>query len=207
MSDSFHDLFDGFTELVESTACPYARLADIHFIPVAYASGATDFLETFRMYQSRLGEPKTDAVIVAIGLSELGESIDEHARTFRQLLQLLSGPSMSSDVLKPGWQLQIHQTRVFATMFSPIYPADNPRAISNGRYGYVMLQPEHSFHRLLPRDRLEPGQRMHIKSSIRDAFDRAGMPYDALDRDPPTEAQKYVKPLHIGDSMIEWWKA
>ncbi|WP_236793802.1 hypothetical protein [Amycolatopsis sp. GM8] len=206
MPDPHRNLFEGFTALLQSTACPYARLATTRFVPVPYSPKSPDFLIMFRKRQPWLADPGTDALIVAIHFSELGKTIDDHARLFRRLLNLVSDHEIAGNILTPGWQLQIHRTRVFATLFSPLYPARNPRSIQKGTYGYVMLQPEHSFHKLLPRNRLEEHQRVHIKHTIREAFDRSGKPYDALDRQPPTEAQKYVKPLHLGDPMIEWWK-
>jgi hypothetical protein len=198
-------IFQGFTELVETTQCPYAPRARIRLIPQRYVAGSTEFVDAFRANQHWLAESGTDAVVIAIETEELGVDLIQQAETIRTLLEIVSGTRFSEDVLSPGWQLEIAGTRTFATLFSPIYPEDNPRSVIDEGFGYVMLQPEHSFHRLLPRGKLDPGRRAAIKDSIRRAFRNAGKDYDPLDTVPATEAQKYVKPLHMDDPIVSWW--
>lgn len=198
-------LFRGFTKLVATTQCPYAPRARVKLIPLDYSEDSTEFLDVFQTNQHWLEEPDTDAVVIAIRQSQLGLDLPEQAKTFRTILQLISGARDFEDALSPGWQLDIAGTRTFATLFSPIYPTSNPRAVISGGFGYVMLQPEHSFHRLLPREKLDPGKRAAIKDSIRRAFGNAGKPYDPLDTVPATEAQKYVKPLRLHNPVVAWW--
>lgn len=204
---TLEQMFYGFTDLIETTHCPYAPRAGIKLIPRCYEDGSADFVEVFQANLHWLKDPVTDAVVIAIEQSELGSCLFEQSRTFRTVLELVSGTRDFGGVLTPGWQLEIAGTRVFATFFSPIYPENNPRAVRGGGFGYVMLQPEHSFHRLLPREKLDSAKRETIKGSIRRAFCAAGSAYDPLDTVPATEAQKYVKPLCIGDPIVAWWSS
>lgn len=88
---SLADIFQGFDGLVESTHCPYAPRARTRFVPVAYALGSAPFLDAFRSNEHWLSEPDTDAVVIAIRDDELCSGLAEQAKTFRVVLELISG--------------------------------------------------------------------------------------------------------------------
>lgn len=69
----------------------------------------------------------------------------------------------------------------------------------------MFFQPEASFDNFMPYS--EHDQRtQHQKVAIRKTFVRADKEYDTTIVADSSEVAKYVKPLNLGDPVVEWWK-
>lgn len=130
------------------------------------------------------------------------------ARYFARILTSLAArdprpnDSFAQSVMQPGWQFSFHDTRLFVSVFSPLYMASHSRHSQRGTF--VMFQPETSF------DAHQVGSKFpcssKIKERIRRDFIRSGVTYPSDQIEEKLEPRIYVLPRWKGDPEVAWWQ-
>ena len=203
-----------FRTIQENTRCPFAPAARLWGTPdwsltddvITNVSRLVPVMMRFCMV---LRWETLDGIVAEITDRKLFSDIDTLAATLKTFLVALSSRDpacatpFSSTVRSEDWQFEFGGHRLFVIVFAPIYESDSTRETYGGQSTFVLLQPEKSFRNLkIPRDANAPVKR----HQIRDLFAQAGKSYECLIVNQPFEAPRYLKPLHVGQPEVQWWK-
>ncbi len=216
----FADSFDPSVASSLARFEPITRNTKCTFAPVAHLWGSPDWIEALSLRENvrlivphlvrftKCAQPEgIDGFIIDFSEPSTTFNIPALARNFRELLHELADQdptvnrSFRGTVDKVGWQFTFNGTRLFISVFSPLYLPTHSRHSPSDTF--VMLQPETSF------DHYSVGsaypQSPDIKQRIRSAFDDNGIWYPHELIDTRMEAQLYLLPRQEGDSETEWW--
>jgi len=216
----FADSFDpsAATSLVRFE--PIMRSTKCTFAPAAHLWGSPDWIGSQSLRENvRLVLPHLirftkcaqtegiDGFIINYAESSATLNMPALARNFRDLLHELADqdPAVNRSFRGPvdrlGWQFSFNGTRLFISVFSPIYQATHSRHSPSDTF--VMFQPETSF------DHYSVGsaypQSPAIKQRIRKAFEDSNIWYPHQLIDTRVEARLYLLPRQDGDAETEWW--
>eukprot|EP01114_Cavostelium_apophysatum_P000315 TRINITY_DN10297_c0_g1_i1.p1 TRINITY_DN10297_c0_g1~~TRINITY_DN10297_c0_g1_i1.p1 ORF type:complete len:342 (-),score=74.70 TRINITY_DN10297_c0_g1_i1:162-1187(-) len=108
-----------------------------------------------------------------------------------------------------GWFFEYDHESLFVTTFSCCYPDNHSRFTYGTPSGFVLLQPEFSFAWKeigddTPHTEWDAPKTMRDK--IRVEFKKHGREYLIPDTVTYPAAHHIVKPLHLNDPVVEWWK-
>lgn len=214
-----------FEVIQRKTVCPYARTARLWGAPPWDRDKSIDRnireiaipLSKF-VYLQRW--ETLDGFVIGISDDRLVCDMKNLSATLKTILKLLN----SSDKLKPNlfdrevrsseWNFEFLGTRLFVTVFSPLYGRDSPRETYGENSTFIMFQPFQSFlHNKAIRESEKKETRdvlvkkfLHRFANIRKEFSDAGKPYDCSIMNETFQAPRFIKPLRLGDPEIEWWK-
>jgi FPC/CPF motif-containing protein YcgG len=140
--------------------------------------------------------------------SEYGDTVDTLATTVRIALSFLAehdpaGPHPLSRerVNAPEWQFSFRGAPCFVIAIAPCYHVESSRYGFGSPSTFLFIQPQSSFTQLhVPR-----GEHRKVREFIRNAFATNGRPYDVRIAESPCEADKFVKPLTLGEPPVRWW--
>jgi len=213
MSENINNVF---LAVQAETQCPFAESAAITFarsIPSesSITEAAEQLHEDIAAYVQEGIGTAPDGLAVALPNTVLGDNLESLASGFNTLyhgLKIHDGASEESlateDIEDPGWQLTIAGQRLFTLVFSSLYPATSPRHIPEANTTFLFFQPVQSFGARLPFDK-DSAEFRRTKANIRARFAKAGLAYDDVIHDGPSEAAKYLAPHHLGMQAIRWW--
>jgi hypothetical protein len=104
---------------------------------------------------------------------------------------------------------------LFVTTFGQCYGDDSPRwtgsvaGDDNDGWSFVLLQPFASFARH-DIDCVSPltdwAHPTSSRDKIRLRFRQAGRPYNTTNAATSPHAFEVVRPLHLGEALVEWWR-
>ena len=203
-----------FRRIQTGTVCPFAPAAKLWGAPdwapkEDVAANVARFLPVMLRFCGLLKWEMLDGIVVEISDPSLYSDIDVLARNFKAFLVALSSHDptgadpFASEVRSEEWQFEFCGIRLFVIVFSPIYGIDSTRETYGERSTFVFLQPEQSFESLkIPRDAEAPVKR----EQIRELFAAVGKSYDCYIVKQPFEASRYLKPLHVDEAEVAWWK-
>lgn len=215
MSENINNVF---LVVQAETQCPFAESAAITFArPITSKSSvieaAGQLHEDIAVYVQEGIAAAPDGLAVALPNTVLGDDFDSLASGFNGLyraLKIHDGASEESlateDIEDPGWQLTIAGQRLFTLVFSSLYPTTSPRHIPEANTTFLFFQPVQSFGARLPFDK-DSAEFRRTKANIRARFAKAGLAYDDVIHDGPSEAAKYLAPQHLGMRAIQWWNS
>ena len=124
-------------------------------------------------------------------------SIDELTSGFKKLMYHLNDELTYANMQELNWRFSFEKETFFVVVMSSIYKPHSTRWVPEGHF--VLFQPEHSFHKHIPRENREM-----VSSSIRRVFLKHGCDYGNIIIDA-AESQKYIFPLNQEDKLINWW--
>lgn len=204
-----------FATLVNSTHCPYAREAKVHFAP-SWDSRKTveenvtvllPALERFALYES-----KKDGDMFVVGVSDIKytRSIYTLAKLLNHALHaiyasdLTSKGELTDGITTMEWDFTFKKNRFFIPVFAPFYDKTHARYSFHSHTAFIVFQPDDCFSRHnITSD--NPSRReitLHVKS----LFEKGGVNYDlSLVADSP-KALRYLKPYNVGGKPIKWWE-
>jgi hypothetical protein len=126
---------------------------------------------------------------------EYGGTVEAVGRVMKRILLALDSVdpgmerSMEQNLSRQSWQFTFNHQRIFITSFAPCYPPTNPRHAFGSKSVWVLFQPEYSFsHHQIPPTR-QPGG---IRQRTRDAFEKAGRPYEIPTRRGALEMRPFA---------------
>ncbi|WP_162268403.1 YqcI/YcgG family protein [Bradyrhizobium manausense] len=192
------------------TLCPFAQSASIEYGPPW--SDTQDFRENVSRIAKALRAHLIDArksKLQGFVIGIRGDGFDDFSRvvsTFRDFVFELGRhdsscrASLKEDISAPEWNLIFADEPIFLNLFAGCYPAPHSKRINDTQNIYVFFQPEFTFDFCNVNRK-----RAALKSSIRNSFAEAGMPYDGSTIDTRRKALSYVFPLRSGDPPIDWW--
>lgn len=139
---------------------------------------------------------RLDAYVVKLGVKI--DSVNDLVEHFKKLMYYLNDNLGTDNELEvPNWRFIFNNTSFFVIVMSDIYTRDSTRWYPDGHV--ILFQPEHSFHRQIPRSK-----RKAVITSIRKIFAKQGADYSEIVEDA-LEPQKYIFPLTKNDELINWW--
>ncbi|WP_157850932.1 YqcI/YcgG family protein [Mycolicibacterium obuense] len=200
-----------FQTVAEASNCLFARSSRLWGAPdwqrrrsIVYNVG--NIVPYFSRFCRAAEAEVLDGFVIAPQWLEPPSSLNEIALFFRNLLTALTrmdpgrSTCMTSDPLGQQWQFEFSRTRLFITVFSPLYKLEHPRYAQGT---YILFQPEFSFshHQIGNGSK----QTLRIKAQIRAAFEKAGVEYHGELIDERQEAKVYILPHEIGASPVPWW--
>lgn len=205
-----------FNNLVKKTDCIFATSAKVWSAPDFNSAwsiernleGTCEVLKRFNKCAESEG---LDGLVIEIYGENHGKNISELSVTVNRVLRYLSDKDptgihcMEKNILDSKWRFSFGGQTFFITVFAPCYPVNHPRYSHNDNSTFIFLQPEFSFdHHGISSANVK---RDAIKEKIRKKFKDNGSAYNVNLVKQNIEVYKYVKPLNIDDSPIEWWKA
>jgi hypothetical protein len=209
------DTHKAFANVTTSTQCPFAKKGRIHYGTTW--SGLIEFTEQIRVWTHEMTAfvqlvPTVNPDGFVIGVN--GESSPKTrqelslfvCRTLNELTIHSRGyPLTQKEVSTDGWQFFFRGIRMFLVVMSSVYLKTNSRYSPVPDSTFMFFQPETSFDNFMPHSEHDP-RTQRQKAAIRNAFVRAGKEYDTAIVTSTSEVSKYVKPLNLGDAVVEWWK-
>lgn len=202
-----------FRAIVQSTACPFASKA------LLWGAPAWESSESFEGNVARLAR-HFDHFVEAAAVEPLDGFVVEVAEPFacgtmRQVagslaaclellvtLDLRRNQSFVGQFVRPGWQFEYANTRLFVSVFSPLYTPSHQRFSPRGTY--IMFQPEASFRHHKVGGPYRNARR--VKEQVRRDFTARGFEYMTHLIDKRVEAPIYLLPRFPDDRDAEWWR-
>lgn len=212
------DINNVFRSVQAETQCPFAKAADITFArtigsEISIHEAAAQLYSDIAYYVEEGIQAAPDGLAVALSNDVIGNDFDSLVSGFKSIyLALKINDGFSEEYLSAeniedhAWQLTIAGQRLFTIVFSSLYPADNPRHISEGNTTFLFFQPVQSFNNRIPSTK-DSVEFKKLKENIRSRFSKVGRAYDGSINDDPREAAKYLSPQYLGMTAVEWWKS
>jgi len=198
-----------FRQIQEQTHCTFASRAKVWGAP-PYPDGSTlaSYLESvpepFTRFLALAEQERLHGFVIELPDARFGSSIAQLSETVRRILGFLSernpGQSPSLEVHQPGWNFMFQGSRCFVSSIAPCYGPDSSRYGFGATSTFVFLQLHSSFAHF----RVPSGEHRNVRLLIRAAYARNGRAYDG---NAPCEAEKFVKPLALGDPPVRWWQS
>jgi len=203
-----------FARVIASTQCPFAKKGQLHY--GSTWTSQIEFSEQARIWTREMAKftklvPLTNPdgfVIGVLGkqtpgtLHELSHFV---CHTLNDLtIQSRGSPLTKKEVTADGWQFSLQEIRMFLVVMSSVYPQTNSRYSPVPNSAFMFFQPEVAFDNFIPHSEHDP-RTQRLKVVIRQDFIRAGKEYDIRITASSSEVSKYVKPLNLGDPIVEWW--
>ncbi|RKP48239.1 YqcI/YcgG family protein [Trinickia fusca] len=208
---------DRFGAVIGKTLCPFAQHAKIWGAPDIddkkdFAYNASQIAQVLCRFCRVAPTEGLDGFVIRIHVPEQIRDLASFSSAFFHIVAELGRASkeagwdnpMEENLSSPEWRFRFCGISFFITTFAPFYRGDHPRFSWRRDSAFVLLQPEFSFdhhgiHSNNPK-------RTSIKETIRQGFSRNSVGYSTDLVEQPLEALKYIKPLQLGDSPIEWWE-
>ncbi|KJE19567.1 YqcI/YcgG family [Frankia torreyi] len=204
-------MYDGFSEVLRNTLCPFAPSARICWGPSwdrdqTFESNIHRVAGAIEEFCSRITADTLDALVVEVSsgpqLLDFSHACEMFAKTLESLSALDPNRAdcLTRDFYSPSWQFEFAGVRLFLSVFAPCYPPNNTRHVHENDRMYLLFQPDESFDRVLDgRDRLA------VRRNIRQRFLDDGRPYRWDVIDGRIEALIYMLPTGT-EPAIKWWK-
>jgi hypothetical protein len=103
-----------------------------------------------------------------------------------------------------SWDFVYRGTKFFVPTFAPFYHPNHPRYSHHEGTAFIVFQPDHCFDR--HEINSKSPDRHKITETVRDLFEKGGVPYDVELVVHSIKAVRYIKPLLISDSPVRWWE-
>jgi FPC/CPF motif-containing protein YcgG len=167
--------------------------------------------EDLTRFVDAAGELRLDALVVALpgrfgaSIATLAQTVHAVLRTFTEHDPLGGEPLDPSQVEDPAWCFTFGGDPLFVNTFAPCYPERHSRYSFGAAATFVLIQPRHSFARVV-RDG-ETVLPVAVRSKIRSDYASHGRGYDVEISAVPFEAYRIVRPLAAGDRPVRWWEA
>ncbi len=209
------DTHKTFANVITSTQCLFAKKGQIHYGTTW--SGLIEFAEQTKVWTHEITEfvqlvpiLKPDGFVIGANGESSPKTLQELSlfvcRTLNELTVHSRGYDLSQkEVSTDGWQFSFQGIRMFLVVMSSVYPKTNSRYSPVPNSTFMFFQPEASFDNFMPHSEHDP-RTQRQKKAIRNSFANAGKGYDITIATSTSEVSKYVKPLNLGDPVVEWWK-
>jgi len=163
-----------------------------------------------------------DGFVYEVRGEAYGRSVDAFGESVRRVLTSFSDRDphgvrcmSKSYVHQFGWYFEYGNEQVFVTTFAPCYPSSSSRYQfeQHADSCFILFQPEYSFAWRNVDCFRDPNTNWTNPESSRDkircAYAESGRSYLAVGKEAavlqPT-AFEIVKPLRLGEGIVEWWK-
>jgi hypothetical protein len=191
------------------TECGFARGAELWGCDEWPEGGLKPAVAEFARLLAQLvaqADPPDGAVLEVCDMGA-GATVEALARTTRTVIAGLTGldPGERRDVPADdrGWRFTFAGERFFVVTFGPCYGPESSRYAFGLEATYLLFQTRSSFVR-----RWGPGtDRLpdRAREAIRRDFASAGRRYDLASTLSSLEANRVVKPAHLGEPPVRWW--
>jgi YqcI/YcgG family len=204
-----------FTDVIVSTQCPFAKKGRVHYGTTLI--GQIEFTQQTKIWTQEMNSfielvpvINPDGFVIGVHGEQSPKSLQELAHFVSNTLNELTihsrgRPLQQNEVCAEGWQFSFCEIRMFLVVMSSVYPQTNSRYSPVPDSTFMFFQPEASFDNFMPHSEYDT-RTQRLKLVIRQDFVRAGKEYDVTIVTSSSEVSKYVKPLNLGDSVVEWWK-
>jgi hypothetical protein len=203
-----------FNNVVRTTPCLFARQSRIWRSPqlneIESPTAQRAIRCTLRGFTHACRPERLDGYLLTLP-AEYGITVGRLAETTRSVVDLLAASPCARwrpyrSPRHPGWHLRFARQRYFVLTMGPCYPREHSRHSFGAAATFILLQPEAAFDRVVrPQDsgRIAPA----VRSTIRQQYHANGQAYDIAITESPVEAERFVKPLVIGDDPVHWWES
>ena len=204
-----------FANVITSTQCPFAKKGRVHYGTTW--SGQIEFTQQTKIWTQEMTRfielvsiTNPDGFVIGVHGGQSPKTLHELSlfvcHTLNELtIQSHGNPLKQNEVCVDGWQFSFHGIRMFLVVMSSVYPQTNSRHSPLSHSTFMFFQPEVSFDNFMPHSVHDP-RTQRQKKMIQKAFVSAGKEYDTMIVASSSEISKYVKPLNLGDPVVEWWK-
>jgi hypothetical protein len=210
-----HDTRKIFADVIASTQCPFAKKGQVHYGSIwtpQFELSEQTLIWTHEMiaFVDVVPTINPDGFVIGALGTQAPDTLYELSHFVCHVLNDLTiqsrkSPLTQKEVTVDGWQFSFQKIRMFLVVMSSVYPQTNSRYSPVPNSTFMFFQPEVAFDNFMPHSEHDPRTR-RLKTMIRQDFVRAGKEYDINIVASSSEASKYVKPLNLGDPVVEWWK-
>jgi hypothetical protein len=203
-----------FNNVVRTTPCVFARQSRIWRSPplneIESPTAQQAIRCTLRGFTRACRPERLDGYLLTLP-AEYGTTVGRLAETTRNVVDLLAASPCARwrpcrSPRHPGWHLRFARHRYFVLTMGTCYPREHSRHSFGAAATFILLQPEAAFDRVVrPQDGglIPPA----VRSTIREQYHSNGQTYDIAITESPIEAERFVKPLVIGDDPVHWWES
>ena len=183
----------------EGTLCPFAIRSKIHDCTINVQDESESTLQQikaeFLAFLTSKNFHEYDGFLIKLTIDFA--QFQNLTAYFKKLVFFINKPESLVDLENNDWRFSIENNSFFIIVLSRFYNESSTRWCPEDHY--ILLQPEHSFHNNIPRDR-----RKDVINSIRKIFNKKGIIYENIVKEAK-EAQKYIFPLKLDGELINWW--
>jgi len=200
-----------FKQIKNESHCPFAKAARLWGAPSYNESlsfnknleQALPFLESF----TRAAKNETlDGFVFEFPVSSFGSDMSALCTVVQKFIEyLLQNDSTNprdfdkAEITSSDWRFNFHREDFFVNVFSPLYDKRHSRhSYSAIESIFIMLQPEASFHRRIPKHLYQS-----TREEINQRFEQALQGY----RLDPLEAHKFILPERDELPPVAWYGA
>jgi hypothetical protein len=161
-------------------------------------------------FLDRARTDRLDGFVIELADRRFGADVPSLARSTHAVLRHLSDHDpagehpLDAEIETVSWCFSFGAEPIFVNTFAPCYPPAHSRYAFGSQSTYILLQPRHSFGRVL-----RPGETVlppAVRQRIRDAYAGHDRGYDPHISSNPYEAWRIVRPLGSGDPEVRWWE-
>jgi FPC/CPF motif-containing protein YcgG len=155
------------------------------------------------------GELRLDAFVIELP-GDWGATLARLAQTTHAVLRTLSEHDplaeavLDREIDDPSWCFAFGGDPLFVNTFAPCYPVAHSRYSFDVASTFVLLQPRHSFARVVRSG--ETVLPVTARHRIRRDYAAHERGYDHVISAMPFEARRIVRPLTPGDPPVRWWE-
>ncbi|UGQ15272.1 YqcI/YcgG family protein [Yinghuangia sp. ASG 101] len=203
-----------FAAVARGTHCVYAPSSRLWGSPAWDPAGtAHDNLDATLPvlcdFVDRSRAEQLDGFVIELAGPRFGRDVPSLARSTHAVLRHLSDHdpagerSLDREIETLPWCFAFGGEPMFVNTFAPCYPPAHSRHAFGAEHTYVVLQPRHSFGRVL-----RPGETVlppAVRERIRADYARHDRAYDPRISSHPHEAWRVVRPL-AGTRPVRWWE-
>jgi hypothetical protein len=203
-----------FAQIQNATECIFATTANMwgcsaYDDRLSLTDNLRAWLPLFTLFNRVAADFKIDSLVFEFP-GDFGDPVEKLGRTTLQVLDYLSANDplgaacMEKNLEDSTWWFSFAGEKLFILTFGPCYPTTNSRYGFQTSHAYLVFQPIHAFSRHLPDGDLQKSRRS--REEIRRRYTSAGRAYDLTITLSPYEIYRYVKPVHLGEPPVNWWR-
>jgi len=213
----------GFEPILRGTQCLFARAARLwgstDWDQVrTLEQNVADSLPSLELFIEAYQSMHLDGFVFEMRGRELCPNVETFGQTIQRVLWTLSEADPAgvhcmrkSYIDKRGWCFEFANETFFVTTFAPCYGVDSSRYTfdADSESCFLLLQPEFSFaQRDIGDDTPETNwdDPKTIRDRIRVEYKKHGREYEIPDSIVYPPASHIVRPLHIGEPVVTWWR-
>lgn len=203
-----------FEILREKTCCLYADSAVAVFAPgwnpvLSAKENVLQILPRFNEFVSKGEKGNLDMFVIEIQDKNYIHNITSFTSLFHRIIFLLrendptNNNPLTDGIMTLEWNFVYKGVKFFIPTFAPFYKTNHTRYSHLEESAFIILQPDHSFDRRGINSR-NPG-RHRITEKTKAKCEKLGYKYDVSLVSRTPKAVRYIHPITLGQSFIEWW--
>jgi len=210
-----NETIDHFRPIKKKTNCLFARSAKVWGSKIwddqlSLEDNVTNSLASLALFMKLAKGLHLDGFVFEIPGRDFNRNVHTFGDAVRRICFTINPHAMTRSYIdKKGWYFEIGKESIFLTTFSSCYNSNSSRYTYGVNSGFLLLQPEFSFAwKDIGFDTATTNwdDPQTMRDKIRVEFKKNGQEYEIPNTIHYPASHHVVKPMNLGDPVVEWWK-